>query len=55
MCADDGHPYAAIYAMACALVGEEAAQDAQGLRDVYPGEWAELQAYAQALGVPLPG
>jgi hypothetical protein len=53
-CAEDGHPAAAVAAMACALVGEDQASDPAAFRSLYPDTWARLETYAEALGVPLP-
>lgn len=54
-CAEDGHPQAALAAMACALVGEHMARDPAAFRRQCPREWEQLETYAEALGVPLPG
>lgn len=53
-CAEDGHPKAALAAMAIALVGEALASDPPTFRRHSPAEWAQLEAYADALGVELP-
>jgi hypothetical protein len=53
-CAGDGHPKAAVAAMACALVGEDQASDLPAFRSLYPDTWARLALYAEALGVELP-
>jgi hypothetical protein len=53
-CADDGHPAAAVAAMANALVGEDQAADLPAFRSAYPDTYARLASYAEALGVPLP-
>jgi hypothetical protein len=53
--AEDGHPAAAVAAMANALLGPLLAQDADEARRICPQEWAQLVTYADALGVVLPG
>lgn len=54
-CAEDGYPHAALAAMACALAGEKLAANAAEFRRVLPEQWKQLETYAEALGVPLPG
>lgn len=52
LCREDGHPHAALAAMAYALFGWHFQNGTRPLCEVNPDAWDELDLYRRTLGLP---